>query len=640
MVREDRLQEKVELVNFFEEQDLPNKLTYDIIKQNDLIAPRFRPYVYGAAPSLAKYISNFGHLVYRGDGKIQPIFRITEDRSIPYIGFLVANELRVTDSYINIDGDSVKFSEDQKIDIDFKPITHYFNQNNTINMRYFLDQIKSGEPMNLINERDIVIIAKTFTGSTDFVHTPAGYMYGVFVLATIVDSVLTHKWLEKVGNKPLLTFGFALLGGFLALFLPTIWFIVGITIGSVLILAFGFASFSYFGFLLPWDMVLLNFVAGSIVVFGDKMRVLETRSKQLRYRLTKFVPDKRLSEMIKNPESLVWDPCGKVVSIMFVDIVNFSSVVEKQSVESVFSDLREVINNIIVSIHEHGGIVQKTLGDGVLAHFGYNYDGEKTRREHTDRTLACAVDIQNKNFQINLNKMAEGKFVYPLRIGIHTSNVFLGNIGDNLLPDITMVGEGVNFAKRMEDTCEPFRIMLSATTLECVNMSLFQRHEFSPRQIHVKHYDKPVSATEVNPLLGFEEQQKQLANHFRSMLGIERNEVRWPLGENINLRLLSPTTSGKVIDFSKSGFLIKLDKYFGKGVKLTINLITDDETLMAELNKNELTQVIVEIRWGAIIKGEYIHGVQISSLTDRQKLNLENILRSRLAGTDYFAETA
>src|SRR5690606_6374571 len=102
-----------------------------------------------------------------------------------------------------------------------------------------------------------------------------------------------------------------------------------------------------------------------------------------------------------------------------------------------------------------GGYVDRTLGDGMLCVFGYSAEGGPGESQyHADQALTCAAAIQRKNIQRILDARSTGDAVFPLRIGINTAGVFIGNLGDSVNSDFTVIGNGVNFASRLEHSCD------------------------------------------------------------------------------------------------------------------------------------------------------------------------------------------
>src|SRR5690606_24022865 len=107
--------------------------------------------------------------------------------------------------------------------------------------------------------------------------------------------------------------------------------------------------------------------------------------------------------------------------------------------------LKDLMDRLRKEIHAFDGVVDRVLGDGLLAFFGYHYDGRKAYDNHASQALACAVSIQRNNVQACLDA-PEDTPIFPLRIGINTDSVYFGNLGDSSGIDVTLIGSGVNLA--------------------------------------------------------------------------------------------------------------------------------------------------------------------------------------------------
>ena len=92
----------------------------------------------------------------------------------------------------------------------------------------------------------------------------------------------------------------------------------------------------------------------------------------------------------------------------------------------------------------------------------------------------------------------EGKnpLVMPVRIGMHSSKMLLGNIGGATRIDFTMIGAGVNFASRLEAACTPFKLMLSETCYEHLRTLGYVASDFSRVGISIKHKPELVTSYE------------------------------------------------------------------------------------------------------------------------------------------------
>lgn len=127
------------------------------------------------------------------------------------------------------------------------------------------------------------------------------------------------------------------------------------------------------------------------------------------------------------------------VTLMFLDVRDFTGFAEKSEPKDVVSTLNELFELAVPIIREHGGHVDKFVGDGLLAVFG----APRPAADHADRALAAACEIARR---------AEEELDDKLRIGIglNSGKVIAGNIGGAGRLEFSVIGDAVNVAARVE----------------------------------------------------------------------------------------------------------------------------------------------------------------------------------------------
>ena len=119
-------------------------------------------------------------------------------------------------------------------------------------------------------------------------------------------------------------------------------------------------------------------------------------------------------------------------------IVGFAKASETQSPREAFSSLQELLVVLAKTVHSFGGIVDKSLGDGLLCYFGFYCEGMEWIGDHADRAIECARQIQLDNVQRMVMAERHGKPIYPLRIGINSAAVYIGDVGYSDRIDFTL----------------------------------------------------------------------------------------------------------------------------------------------------------------------------------------------------------
>jgi adenylate cyclase len=134
------------------------------------------------------------------------------------------------------------------------------------------------------------------------------------------------------------------------------------------------------------------------------------------------------------------------VTVMFADIVNFSSLAERVAPEKVVSLLNDFFDAMIEAVMRNHGVPDKLLGDGLMAIFGAPGD-DPFQEEHA---VQAALDMQARVLTLREKWEAEGYGKISIGIGINSGTAVVGNIGSKQHMEYTAVGDTVNLAARLE----------------------------------------------------------------------------------------------------------------------------------------------------------------------------------------------
>jgi adenylate cyclase len=126
------------------------------------------------------------------------------------------------------------------------------------------------------------------------------------------------------------------------------------------------------------------------------------------------------------------------VTIMFVDVRNFTSFAESNPAREVLGALNEMFATVVPIIHRHGGRVDKYIGDGLMAVFG----APRPQPDHADRALRAALEI--------VAAMKENERALEIGIGLNSGTVVAGNVGAGGRLEFSVIGDAVNVAARVE----------------------------------------------------------------------------------------------------------------------------------------------------------------------------------------------
>ena len=288
-----------------------------------------------------------------------------------------------------------------------------------------------------------------------------------------------------------------------------------------------------------------------------------------------FVPPHMRSQLLQMRTDAT-GPNDLDLTIMFIDIEGYSISSRHLTPRVVFDNLQKNLEYIRESVYHYGGIIDKTLGDGMLCFFGFQAAGEAGDENHARQALQCAVAIQKRSVELMM-RAATGPedpapgLVYPLRIGIASGRVYVGNIGNQEIFDFTVSGDPVVFASRLESVCDSYRIMVAPSTRERLPPGLPESDALNPIHVLVKHARDFQHAWEYDP---FAARPEAIDAARRIYWDKQRLQPAHPRETPVSPPLLLECRFGplEVLDFSHGGFRFMAGFYLARGSRLFISL--------------------------------------------------------------------
>ena len=134
------------------------------------------------------------------------------------------------------------------------------------------------------------------------------------------------------------------------------------------------------------------------------------------------------------------------VAVLFSDLRGFTSYSESLEPEEIVDQLNDYMRAMVDTIARHGGIVDKFMGDGIMAVFG----APEPREDDADRAIECARAMMGAIDQHNAAREANGLPRMRHGIGVHYGTVVAGNVGTAERAAYTVIGDTVNLASRLE----------------------------------------------------------------------------------------------------------------------------------------------------------------------------------------------
>ncbi len=206
-------------------------------------------------------------------------------------------------------------------------------------------------------------------------------------------------------------------------------------------------------------------------------------------KIQKYLPQGLTEKILAQKEKIEGE--RKQVTVMFCDVVGFTSLSEKMEHEDVYAFVDQIMEILIHQVHAYEGTVNKMTGDGIMALFGAPIALEDAPQRAIRSALAIFRDLNRFG-----ERWKQGKGASPvqMRIGIHTGPVVVGTLGSDLHVEFSAVGDTVNLASRMEGLAEPGTILVSEETHRLTE-GLFWFESVGERRVRGK--ETPVKAYRV-----------------------------------------------------------------------------------------------------------------------------------------------
>ena len=231
-----------------------------------------------------------------------------------------------------------------------------------------------------------------------------------------------------------------------------------------------------------WNVFAL--VAAQAGAAIDTLYAHEQIAKQVTQRaaLERFLAPEVVEMVAQNPEGVRLGGLNQKVSIMFADIRGFTTLSERLEPEKIVEILNNYFTHVTDIIFDHGGTLDKFLGDGVMALFG----APITKGNDAENAVRAAQAIQR--LVVELNRDASSRKWPEIRvgIGINTGIVTAGNIGSPRRIDYTVIGDTVNTASRLMSNAPGGNIIISQATAADLTDGKFSLRTLEPLMVKGK----------------------------------------------------------------------------------------------------------------------------------------------------------
>lgn len=182
--------------------------------------------------------------------------------------------------------------------------------------------------------------------------------------------------------------------------------------------------------------------------------VLARRQEQkIRSIFQKYVPVDVIDQFFANPESMLIGQ-KRTLAVLFSDIRSFTSIAEKLPADQVVESLNTYFTAMVDAIIDRNGIVDKYIGDAIMAFFG----APVQREDDAAQAVRAGLDMLAALEAFNRAQNQKGMPTFRIGIGINYGPVTIGNIGSEKKMDYTVVGDMVNLASRIEGLTKIYNV--------------------------------------------------------------------------------------------------------------------------------------------------------------------------------------
>jgi class 3 adenylate cyclase/HAMP domain-containing protein len=169
------------------------------------------------------------------------------------------------------------------------------------------------------------------------------------------------------------------------------------------------------------------------------------KEERIRQIFQKYVPNNVIERFFASPEKmLVGD--NRSLSILFSDIRSFTTISEGMAPDDLVNSLNRYFSGQVDIIYNRNGIVDKYIGDAIMAIWG----APEKHEDDALQSVLSALEMSDAVVKFNENQRKLGKCEFKIGVGLNYGEVTVGNIGSDHKMDYTVIGDSVNLASRME----------------------------------------------------------------------------------------------------------------------------------------------------------------------------------------------
>lgn len=205
--------------------------------------------------------------------------------------------------------------------------------------------------------------------------------------------------------------------------------------------------------------------------------------------LRRFLPASVVDQAHGNPLAIIGEPEVVQMTVLVMDIRNFTAFVETNPAAEAFDVLGEVLGVMAEIVLKHGGAVQQFTGDGLLAIFGI---GAQT--PHAKRALDAVEEMRRARDTLRESSVPPERFDLQLGMAVHSGSVLTGCLGTGGRLEFTMVGDAVNATFRLQALTKEYKVdlLVTADTVRLLDSPSYKLRKLGVAAVRGKTQNMPL----------------------------------------------------------------------------------------------------------------------------------------------------